>query len=251
MELNSYIATLIFGYVLVVARIGSAMMFLPGFGEVQIPVRARLSFALVLCLALYPVVPVVDAAPDTPSAMFVLLAAEVTVGLWIGLTARVILSAMDFAGYQVGQVSGLANAFGPSLGSFEGATLVATILLVGTVALIFFTDTHHIILRGMMESYSVFPPGVIFAGDLAKQIVHAGSKSLYIGASIAAPFFVMGVILNLGMGLANRMMPQLPVFFVAASMLIGVGMFILSVAAPSMIHHWLEQFSSWFGLFRF
>ena len=251
MDLNSYIATVIFGYILVVGRIGSAMMFLPGFGEVQIPLRARLSFALVLCLALYPVVPVVANAPNTPAAMFILLAAEITVGLWIGLTARVLLSAMDFAGYQVGQVSGLANAFGPSLGSFEGATLVATLLLVATVALIFVTDTHHIILRGMMESYAIFPPGVIFAGNLAKQLVHAGSKSLYIGASIAAPFFVMGVILNLGMGLANRMMPQLPVFFVAAAMLIGVGLFILAVAAPSMIHHWLGEFSSWFGLFRF
>ncbi|MGH1447644.1 MAG: flagellar biosynthetic protein FliR [Cognatishimia sp.] len=251
MTLDSYIATLIFGYILVVARIGSAMLFLPGFGETQIPLRARLSFALVLCLALYPVVPVVDRQPDTPSAMFLLLLAEATIGLWIGLTARTLLSAMQFAGYQVGQVSGLANAFGPSLGSFEGATLMATLLLVATVALLFITDTHHIILRGLMESYTVFPPGVIMAGDLARQIVHAASRSLYIGASIAAPFFVMGVILNLGMGLANRMMPQLPVFFVAAAILIGVGLIVLAVAAPSMIEFFLAELVTWFGTFRF
>ena len=50
------------------------------------------------------------------------------IGLWIGLTARILLAAMEFAGFQIGQVSGLANAFGPSLGSFEGATLVASLL---------------------------------------------------------------------------------------------------------------------------
>ncbi|MDC0739478.1 flagellar biosynthetic protein FliR [Cognatishimia sp. SS12] len=251
MTVDSYIATLIFGYLLVVARIGSAMLFLPGFGETQIPLRARLSFALVLCLALYPVVPVAATPPSTPSAMFVLLAAEATIGLWIGLVARVLLSAMQFAGYQVGQVSGLANAFGPSLGSFEGATLMASLLIIGSVALIFVTDTHHIILRGLMESYVVFPPGVIMAGDLAQQMVKAGSRSLYIGTSIAAPFFVMGVILNLGMGLANRMMPQLPVFFVAAAMLIGVGLIVLSIAIPSMIEHFLTEFIRWFSAFRF
>jgi flagellar biosynthetic protein FliR len=251
MDLNSYVSGLIFGYLLVVARIGSAVLFMPGFGETQIPVRARLSFALVLCLALYPVVPVAAQAPDTPAELFTLMSSEITIGLWLGLVARVLLAAMQFAGSQVGQVTGLANAFGPSLGSFEGATLLANLLLVGSVALIFVTDTHHIIMRALMDSYNVFPPGVIMIGDLAKQMVKAGGHSLYIGTSIAAPFFVMGVILNIGMGLANRMMPQLPVFFVAAAMLIAVGMLILSVAIPSMIEYFLTELIRWLGSFTF
>ena len=251
MPLDSYVAGLVFGYILVVARIGGALIYLPSFGEVQIPVRARISFALVLCLALYPITPVAAVLPDAPIEMLQLIAIELTLGLWIGLTARVLLSAMQFAGYQVGQVSGLANAFGPSLGSFEGATLVATLLLIGTVALIFVTDTHHMILRGLLASYTLFPPGQIMPGDLAQQMVRAGAQSLYIGTSIAAPFFVMGVVLNLGMGLANRMMPQLPVFFVGASLLIGAGLLILFVAAPSMLDFFLQEFITWLGTFRF
>ncbi len=251
MTLDAYVAGVIFGYVLVVARIGGALMFMPGFGETQIPPRARLSFALVLCAALYPATPIAAVMPDTPVGMAQLLASELTIGLWIGLVARVLLSAMDFAGYQVGQVSGLANAFGPSLGSFEGATLVATLMLLGAVAVIFATDTHHVILRGLMMSYTVFPPGPLMPGDLAQQIVRAGARSLYIGTAVAAPFFVMGVILNLGMGLANRMMPQLPVFFVAASVLIAAGMLVLAAAIPSMMDFFISQFADWFGLLRF
>ncbi len=251
MTLEAFTGTLIFGYFLVVARIGSALMFMPGFGEQQIPTRARLSFALVLCLALYPMAPITAQPAGTASQMLLLFGGEVTIGLWMGLTARTLLSAMQFAGFQIGQVSGLANAFGPSLGSFEGATLIATLLLIGTVALMFITDTHHIILRALMESYVVFPPGPPMFGDLAEEMVHAASRSLYIGASIAAPFFVMGVILNLGMGLANRMMPQLPVFFVAASILIAVGLYILGVAVPSMIEFFLADFVQWIGTFRF
>lgn len=251
MALDTYVAGVIFGYVLVVARIGGALMFMPAFGETQIPLRARLSFALVLCAALYPVTPIRAEMPDNTVAMALLLASEATIGVWIGLVARVLLSAMDFAGYQVGQVSGLANAFGPSLGSFEGATLVATLLLIGAVAAIFATDAHHIILRGLMLSYVVFPPGPVMPGDLAEQIVRAGGRSLYIGTAVAAPFFVMGVILNLGMGLANRMMPQLPVFFVGASLLIASGMLVLSVAMPSMLDFFVSQFTDWLGSFRF
>ena len=86
-----------------------------------------------MCAALLPATPVRAAMPETPSALAILFVAEVTVGLWIGLTARILLSALQFAGFQVGQVSGLANAFGPSFGSFEGATMVATLMMISAV----------------------------------------------------------------------------------------------------------------------
>lgn len=252
MSLEEYLTTLIFSYFLVFARLGTAMIFMPGFGETQIPVRVRLLFALVACAALLPATPVRQTVPENPLDVTLLLATEATIGLWIGLSARILLSALQFAGYQVGQVSGLANAFGPSFGAFEGATMVATLLLVSAVALMFVTDTHHIILRALLSSYELFVPGQpLMLDDLSQQIVKAAAKSLYIGTAISAPFFVMGVVLNLGMGLANRMMPQLPVFFVAASLLIAAGLFILAVAVPSVLDFYLLELTDWLTSFRF
>ena len=250
MSIDTFITTLFFSFFVVFARIGTAMMFMPGFGEVQIPVRPRLSMAVLVSLSLLPLTPVSSALPDSPVAAVALLATEVTVGLWIGLSARILLSALQFAGFQAGQVSGLANAFGPVFGSFEGATMVATVLLMGAVTLIFVTDTHHLIIRALLSSYQVFPPGQIILGDLTNQILKVASHSLYIGTAIAAPFFVMRVILNLGMSLANRMMPQLPVFFVAAPLLIGAGLLILAIATPAMLDYFLEQFQEWLMGFR-
>lgn len=250
MSLETFVTSLVFSYFLVFARLGTALIFMPAFGEVQIPVRARLSFAVVMCAALLPVTPVQGVVPADPLDAFVMLAAEVTIGLWIGLTARILLSALQFAGFQAGQVSGLANAFGPSFGSFEGATMVATLMLISAVALIFITDTHHIILRALLSSYVVFRPGEVMLSDMTDQILKAGGQSLYIGTAVAAPFFVMGVVLNLGMGLANRMMPQLPVFFVAASLLIGAGLLILAVSMPSILDFFISQFREWLAGFR-
>ena len=60
------------------------------------------------------------------------MAIEVTVGLWIGLTARILMSALQFAGHQVGLVSGLANALrAADSGQFQGATLIAGALTDG------------------------------------------------------------------------------------------------------------------------
>lgn len=251
MTLEAFVTNLFFTYLVVFARLGSALIFMPSFGEVQIPIRARLSFALVMCAALLPATPVRAVMPESPVDIAFLLGMEVTIGLWIGLTARILLSALQFAGFQAGQVSGLANAFGPSFGSFEGATMVATLMMISAVAMIFITDTHHIILRALMSSYAVFPPGELMLRDMMDQILRAGAQSLYIGSAIAAPFFVMGVVLNLGMGLANRMMPQLPVFFVAASLLIGAGLLILAISMPAILHFFIETFREWLVGFRF
>jgi flagellar biosynthetic protein FliR len=248
--IEPFISTLFFSFFVVFARIGTALMFMPGFGEVQIPVRPRLSLAVLISLSLLPLTPIASALPDSAVTAVFLLGTEVLIGLWIGLCARILLSALQFAGFQVGQVSGLANAFGPSFGSFEGATMVATLLLMSAVTMIFVTDTHHLIIRALLASYQVFPPGQFVLADLADQILRVASASLYIGTAIAAPFFVMRVILNLGMGLANRMMPQLPVFFVAASLLIGAGLLILAIALPAMLDYFLVRFQEWIMGFR-
>jgi len=251
MELDSFASGWVFGYLLVIARIGSAFVFMPGFGEAQVPLRPRLLMALLICAALYPATPVPRVFPTDPSFAAWLLAAEVSVGLWIGLCARILLAAMEFAGFQIGQVSGLANAFGPSLGSFEGATLVASLLLIGSVTLILVMDIHHLIIEAMLYSYSALPFGLLPTEDLASQIVRAAQHSIYIGTAIAAPFFVMSVVLNIGLGLTNRMMPQLPVFLVGAPMLIAVGFIILFVSAPSMFDFFLMDFANWIGDFQF
>ncbi|MEI4472003.1 flagellar biosynthetic protein FliR [Frigidibacter sp. MR17.24] len=251
MDPAGIISAQVFGWMLVFARIGSALMFLPGFGETQITIRARLMFGIILTLVLYPASPVPAMLPGDAVQMAQLIGTEALIGLWIGSVARTILSALDFAGYQAGYATGLANAFSPSLGSFEGATAVASFLLMSATALIFVTNLHHVMLRSLMFSYEVFPFGTLMPGDLADQFAKALAGSLYIGVTLAAPFFVMGLLINLGLGLANRMMASLPVFFVAGSVLTGAGFLVLAFAAPAMLHGFLDRLADWLGTFRF
>ncbi|MDG4648628.1 flagellar biosynthetic protein FliR [Roseibacterium sp. SDUM158017] len=251
MDLTVFLTAQFLGFALVFARLGATLVFMPGFGEQAVPVRARLLFALALSAALRPATPVDGVSPDGPLAFLAVLGIEITIGLWIGLTARVLLSALQFAGYQIGIVAGLANAFGPQLGSFEGSTMVATGLLMAGVALIFATDLHHLIIAALMMSYDVFPVGLIMPGDLAQQMVRAAAMSFWIGVTITAPFYIMGLLLNLGLGLANKMMPTLPVFFVAVPVLIAAGLLVLAVSGPALFGGFLQAFADWLGRLAF
>ena len=251
MDLGTLLTGQVLGFLVVFARLGSVLVFMPGFGEQSVSVRHRLFLALVLAAALRPLIPVGDINDSSPLNLLPLFAIEVTLGLWFGLTARILMSALQFAGYQIGFVSGLANAFAPNTGSFEGATMVASAMLMAGTTLIFVTDLHHVIIGALLMSYDVFPVGRIMPGDLALQIVKAAQTSLYVGLGLAAPFFVMGLVLNIGLGLANRMMPTLPVFFVAAPILIAAGIFTMVVATPAMLRGFLGMLADWLGTLTF
>lgn len=241
---------MIFGYFLVVARLGTALMFLPGFGEQYYPSKVKLMVIMTVCFALYPVTPFEPPIPDGLPAVVRFLILEVTIGLWIGLMARILFTSLQFAGYQVGIVSALANAFAANSGGYQGSTIIATFLLVTATALIFITNTHHVMIQALIYSYDVFPVGQFIAGDHAQQTLNVVHASMYIGMAMAAPFYMLGILNNVSLGLANRMMPTLPVFFVASALLVGSGILVFSKAAPSMLDFFLTRFSSWFMTFK-
>lgn len=251
MDLSVFLTSQILGVGMVFARIGAIILFVPGLGEQSIPVRHRLAMALALSIAFSPILPVGPLDLEEPLVVLRLLGVEITLGLWFGLVARVIMSALTFAGYQIGLVSGLANAMAPTTGAFEGATLVASALTTAGIALVFATDLHHLIIGAMIMSYEVFPPGRIMPGDLAEQMVRAGAASLYLGVSMSAPFYVMGMVLNVGLGVANRLMPTLPVFFVATPVLLACGIGVLVFAGPAILTAFLMRLSDWLGTLSF
>ncbi|MFG6499295.1 flagellar biosynthetic protein FliR [Sulfitobacter sp. 1A13191] len=251
MDLAALLTDALMGYFVVFARIGSALLFMPGFAETSVPTRHRLFFGLILSAALYPVTGLGPVAEDRPGALLLIFGSEITVGLWIGLVARTLLSALQFAGYQMALMSGLANALAPNIGAFEGATSMAAMLLIGATALIFITDLHHLIIESLLMSYQVFIPGTFMLADLTDQFARATQVSLYLGLSIAAPFYVAGLVLNVGMGLANRMMASLQVFFIAQPLLIAAGLALMVLAVPTMMRGFLEPFANWLTTYGF
>ncbi|MGB2202649.1 MAG: flagellar biosynthetic protein FliR [Pseudooceanicola atlanticus] len=250
MDLSTFLTTQFLTVALVFARIGAAMMFIPAYGESFVFVRHRLAMSLLLSIVIAPIV-ASGPIPGDPAGLIRAFAFEVTIGAWIGMAGRVLMTGLQVAGAQIGMVSGLSNAFAPDIGSFQGSTLIATALLLAAVAIIFAADIHHVIIGALIHSYDVFPAGRLMPGDLAEHMVKAGSAAFYVGMSVAAPFYVMGVVLNTGLGLTNRMLPTLPVFFVAAPVLIASGLFVLVLSVPTALRTFAARFVEWLGLLTF
>src|SRR5262245_60761831 len=95
---------------LVFARVGAALMVMPGTGEPFIPARIRLVLALGLSAAVLPSVPAGPALPDNPIMLSVLIGGETLVGATIGLISRLLLTALHVAGSVIGLQTGLSFA---------------------------------------------------------------------------------------------------------------------------------------------
>ncbi len=125
-------------FILVFARIGAMVMLLPGFGEMTVPVRVRLAIALLLTLVLVPLHRSAFTIDLTSvNAMAVLVIQEIVIGLVLGMTARVTISALQVAGSVIAQQLGLGfvTAIDPTQG--QQGLLVGNFLTILGLALLF------------------------------------------------------------------------------------------------------------------
>ena len=233
-------------FMLVFARIGTMVMLLPGFGELSVPVRVRLTVALVLTAVLLPLhrnAYNLDLRSFGP--VVVMLAQEILIGAVLGLTARLIISALQIAGSVIAQQLGLGfvTAVDPTQG--QQSVIVGNFLTVLGVTLIFATDLHHLVIAALNDSYTLFQPGDIpLLGDMAALTTRTVATAFRIGIQLSAPFLLFGLLFNLGLGILSRLMPQMQVFFVGIPLSILLGFLILLLVIGAMMATFLGAVES-------
>ena len=240
-------------FILIFARIGSALMLIPALGETTIPARMRLTFALALSLVMYPgISPGLPPPDDDIFGVVVLVLHEIAIGLLIGMIARISVMGAQVAGAVIASSSGLsvAQAADPTNGGAQGALIGAFLSFLG-VALIFATDLHHVAISALYDSYMIFSPREpLMFGDAAQTVIEVVASAFVVGVQMSAPFIVFGLVFNLGMGILSRLMPQLQVFFLAMPATVGVGLILMAVLLSMMMGLYLLHFETTLAMLR-
>src|ERR1700760_3822625 len=177
-------------FMLTFARIGAMVMLLPGLGETNIPVRIKLAIALLLTLIILPLHRA-DYHVDMGSiaSILTMMMYEIFIGILLGATARVTLAALQVAGSVIAQQLGLGfvTSVDPTQGQ-QGA-LVGNFLTLLGITLLFSTDSHHLVIAALNDSYNIFSPGdTMPSGDVAALATRAFAAAFRIGMQLAAPF---------------------------------------------------------------
>ena len=240
----SLLPALAAAFMLAFARVGAMVMLLPGLGETNIPSRIKLSIALLLTLIILPLHRnAYHVDMESIASLLVLMLHEIVIGIVLGATARVTLAALQVAGSVIAQQMGLGfvTSVDPTQG--QQGVLVGNFLTMLGVTLLFATDSHHLVIAALNDSYAIFAPGeTVSSADVASLATRAFAAAFGLGLLLSGPFLVFGLVVNIGLGVLARLMPQMQVYFIGVPLSILLGFLILIAVIGAMMGSFVDYF---------
>jgi flagellar biosynthesis protein FliR len=238
-----------FGLVLVLARIGATLAFLPGLGEAAIPAVIKAGMVLTLTILLLPIVePLLPPRPDSEVRLGLLVMTELANGMWFGWLARVLAMSLPLAGQFVADFAGLANVLLPNPELGPQTTAISQLYDIAVPALILSTGLYTELISALVGFYRLIPPGTVaWVPDSAATTVAVIAQSFDLALRLSAPFVLAAIAWHVAIGLIARLVPRLQIFFVALPGQIGLGLLLLAAVAAPTIGAWIEAMHAGFG----
>ncbi len=227
----------LYEFLLVLARTATVIGVMPVFGRRNVPAQIKILFAVVLSL----LISVWNTGPAgivvaSDLSLVLLAAREVFIGLILGGVASFVFWGVEYAGELAGMQMGFAIA--GILDPQTGAQVSIISKFQGTLAILLFLaiSGHYFVLKALMDSFRLFPVGDMAVNlGAAMTYVQLAGKVFVIALRIAAPATILLFLINVGMGVIARMVPQMNVFIIGFPLMIMVGLFMLIIAMPAFI----------------
>ena len=238
-----------FAFVLVLGRIGAAMTLLPGLGEASPPAMLRAGLAVGITVLLLPgIMPLIPHVPADVPTVAGMIAAEVATGMWLGWLARMLVLALPIAGQFISLMLGVSNVLvtDPEV-SGQNSALEQLFSLAAALALLI-SGLYVVPLAALSGSYNVIAPGTMLpAADSTALAVRAVGQCFALALQLASPFVLATIVWHVVIGLIARLVPNVPVYFVAMPGQILGGLALLAVLAGALMTTWMNAASAGFA----
>jgi flagellar biosynthetic protein FliR len=219
-------------FLLMLVRVGTMLMLMPGFSGRSVPAPIKVIFSVVVTLTLVPFSQTNAAQFNDPGRFAVGVGQEFLVGLLMGFGIALIFGAVEMAAGLINIQMGLnlSPAFNPSF-NMTGGALDTFYMLIAS--LIFFgADAHHLLILALQRSFVTIPVGAATFSQSGQQTLAALTEVMFVDAlRIGLPVAGTLLLADVALGILSRMVPQMNVFFVGlpAKMLVGFGLILLTM----------------------
>ncbi len=241
---------------MVIFRLGGLMVFAPMYGSVAIPVRVKVFLAVVLGLAVYPLIgPRLQGAPWELDlfGLAAAIAAELSIGLLIGFLATIPLVAIQLGGLLASQQMGLgfARFFNPAIN--DDADLLGQILLLSALAGFLLIGGHESLFLAILHSFEHIPLGAGIADmRLVSLLTGMLGAALEVSLRVAAPVLTLLFMQSLALGFVSKTVPQLniltlgfPLRILAGLLMVFLGLVVMDDVAMDFIDETLVVIFQW------
>lgn len=224
-------------YLLILTRVTAFIVTVPLFSYRAIPTTQRIIFAALLS---WMMVYTIDAPNLEIDGTYILLVIkEAATGLFIGVIAYIVMSAIQIAGgfidFQMGFA--IANVIDPQTGA--QSPLLGQFFNVLAMLLLLTLNGHHMLLDGIFYSYRFISIDMLWPAFGEERLIEFVIRTFAIVFGIAfqmsVPIVATLFLVDLALGITARTVPQLNIFVVGFPIKIGVSFLVLVTMFTVMI----------------
>lgn len=242
-----------YSFFLSIPRILVVLSILPFLTESVMPAIMRTAFSVTLSIAAIPVVSYNADFSDINIAIFLLLVAkEALIGLVIGFVISVPFWAISSSGFLVDLQRGAFSAtlFTPFFRDVVSSTGI--LLVQGAATLLFISGGFLSLLEIIYLSYVYLPADTFFEiGFFNKNIfIDESARVFRLAFLFAAPMVILMFCVDFTLGIANKFVPELNVFFVSLPIKSLLAMLILSLYVPTLFGSFGKTFTATLVMLR-
>lgn len=221
-------------FLLILARMSGCVFFNQIFGRGVLPVPFRISLSLFFAITVYGILPPEgDMVINTAGSYVLLIAKELFIGYLIGCIINMFFSTVVISGSILDMEMGLAMAQVYDPGSNISLGIVGSFLNIFLVLLFFSANGHLNLVRIFITSCKLISIGrVTIPRDLFLNVVEMFQQILVLALKLSMPMLAVGIILESGMGILMKAIPQIQVFTVNIQLKILVSLFLLTALVP-------------------
>ncbi len=245
MQLSQILNVEVYKLLIIFTRIGIIFMTMPLFSTAFVYAKFRLGMALILSFILYPAVArLIPPAPSTILELFCVILNEAMIGIFFSLFVNIIFTSLEIATAQTTFSVGFSHSmvFDPFQG--QQTMLLNSFAFITAYALLFVLDLHHLLLRAMYDSYTLFHPGKgIPVDDMFNYLIKTLDKSFRIGSEISFPFIALTFVMQTSMAVIAKLMPQLNILFLAMPAQIYFGMHLFAIIIGMIMMYFVQYFT--------
>lgn len=209
------------------------------FSSQSISATLKVALSVVLTLIVFKTVATNEALVrlhENENNLLLLAGREVVVGIALGFVTRLFFFSISMAGEMVSLSLGLSQAqmFNPMMGSI-GNVVEQFYTIIGTL-LYLSLNGHHLLIEGLVRSFATIDVATAsFQVAALSEIVLKAQIFFILGIKIAAPILISMLIVQVGIALLSRTVPQINVLSTSASVTAMLGIVIIFVSLPLLV----------------
>lgn len=213
---------------LILMRMSGFILLNPILGRKNIPAIVKAGFIFILTTAIYSFSTGEAFDITSPIEYGFLLIKEFAAGYVLGFVTELFLFVITFAGYIMDFQMGMSMSTVYDPQSNAQLPITGSLLQAFYVMLFFAVDGHLALMKILLTSAEIVPyGGIIFTQGLAARMIDLFVECVVMAIKFAFPILAAEFLVEIGVGILNKIVPQINIFVINIQLKVIVGLALL------------------------